>query len=565
MDQNLIDTYFPEAGSIPAADLRLAREQVVAYLRPVFSDEDLAPGSVVGDSVVSILAHWLAARRISMDRFTSDLDPANVADNVIWSCPFVERYLDNFGVYDVDNLTGGGRVRLLFDREQTFVFDRSTTFRFNSDDLFTPHLNEKDELRVVSADDPDAPDTYRLSRIGTDRWAVDIPVTGFPSEPVASGSRGEINETQTGLVGIQSVGVMNTGMPPDSLPDLARRTRQTAWAATPSASEGARAMVRRLWPETASIEVVSTGQAEMLRSVAGTAMALPSAATDLIFRSKQDLTRETQVVRLDFDPALQEFRARLDLLHRPSLINRIEWVGQTDLELSDGVYLYARTPDRQGSLYLGSRDEELWLRLVPPETGGVLDIDRRQDAQGLYAFFRIDYFCDPALDAVARTLESDAYRPAGTDLLVRSGALGQITSLSIPYVRRSGSRVNLSAARDDILERVNRGTGWSGTGDLAEIMKVAGAESVGAIGMTGVIRQSPAVRRFDPSYDPAADTSWQANSSPIRTWTIGSPDDLSETRVFSGVYEGADDAWAVGTGLRPFVEAKSVKFKETIT
>ena len=94
-----ITDYMPAINEISQDILKDIRDRLVAYLKtsPEFSDIDIRPNSVVGDLIISPLAHIVASLEIGMNRVMSDIDLANVSQGTISNCDFVKQYLNNFG------------------------------------------------------------------------------------------------------------------------------------------------------------------------------------------------------------------------------------------------------------------------------------------------------------------------------------------------------------------------------------------------------------------------------------------------------------------------------------
>ena len=126
------DTYGPLFDEIPNEKFLEVRERIEAFYRQNFPDVDTRPDSAVGDLVVTPAAFHRAYEEIALGRFMSDLDLANVAEGVIWNCPFVTEYLKNFATVDRANLRSTGIVRLVFDTDQDRIMDRRTRFNFGT-------------------------------------------------------------------------------------------------------------------------------------------------------------------------------------------------------------------------------------------------------------------------------------------------------------------------------------------------------------------------------------------------------------------------------------------------
>ena len=79
----------PDFSELTQEKLYETRERLVDYIRVKFDDVDLNPNTVVGDLIVTPQTYTIAALETGMERFMSDLDLGNVAEDVIWNCDFV--------------------------------------------------------------------------------------------------------------------------------------------------------------------------------------------------------------------------------------------------------------------------------------------------------------------------------------------------------------------------------------------------------------------------------------------------------------------------------------------
>lgn len=574
--------YYPSLDEISPEQLAAARAQIVTALGPVMPDVDLSPGTPTGDFVVTPLAAYRAAAEIANSRLMSDLDLANVADGLIYSCEFVRAYLGNFAVYDVDNLRSCGLVRLTFTSPLARSIPRTIRFRFNTSDewslrLVTPDATEIRVLAAGSAHDGQ-PDTYVMAQTTVNTWAVDLPVDGFLSAPIEAGTTGSATEVTEDLVGIAASIKFLSGLPSASLSDLARMARKVAYSLTAGSRASLRSLVYRSWPESNMVSPIVPGDQEMQRTAPGSAMALQAPAIDLYFRSERDMTRVTQFVRLDYvdavgAPAAKAFRGALTLLHRPTRITSVEWSGATATSLVTSSTVFSRSDreDLYGSLHCGSRFESLFLEVTP-----ALDefdtplIPLSQEGDNQYAVFAVTYDCDPLLATLASTLESPEYRPAGVDVLVKSGPLVLVEDMEIVYTKQQGVKTTLSVARDRIVEYLRK----AGHPDdfrvtaLYDIVRNAGAHAVISLSAAGSISVSAASRLFRSSVvNPLLVTDWESNSDPMQVIpfvavdTMSSPSVVVDGPISDG---GPPDMWAATKRtVRYAVDPNNIRFIET--
>jgi hypothetical protein len=343
MNLSYTTEYYPNLDELSQAQLDDARAFVVQKLREKFEDVDLSPGTVTGDQVVAPLSEFLAAADLAFSRFMSDLDMGNVAENVIYSCPFVEGFLGNFSVYDNSNLQSIGVVRLTFSADTAVTLTRNTAFKFNGDDeyriRFTSANGEYFRILPTSTLPTTEDDKLVLTQTSEVTWAVDVPVFGAMTTEVPAGTTGTINKLPETLVGISAVFDFISGATSTSLSTLAKVARRIFHSMSASSRNGIRSTVYHNWPESVMVSPVVPTDVEMVRGAAGTAMSLPAPAVDVYYRSSRDLYTQVQLVKLIYTNAAthkgvadrQRFRGKLPFLHSPSKIRSITPVGVSGL------------------------------------------------------------------------------------------------------------------------------------------------------------------------------------------------------------------------------------------
>lgn len=521
MNLSYTTEYYPNLDELSQQQLDSARAFVVQKLREKFVDVDLSPGTVTGDQVVAPLSEFIAAADLAFSRFMSDLDLGNVADGIIYSCPFVEGFLGNFSVYDDSNLQTIGIVRLTFAADEAVSFARNVTFRFGEDAEFkirfaSEHGEFFEVLPSTSAVTTDD-DKVVLVQTSDTTWSVDVPVTGTMSDTVVSGTTGTINKVFPTLSGIVAVADFIRGSTPTSLPELARMARRIYHSMSASSRYGIRSTVYHHWPETAMVSPIMPNDLEMQRGAAGTALGLPDTAVDIYFRSSRDLFPQSQTVLLRYTANASHngttnnirFRGKLPLLHSPSKIISIKPVGITNPAAISNVTIYSRPTgvNIPYGLHFGTRYEEFYVDITPGlTTGGVPIIPLSAVYNGAtvdyyYAAFEIEYEADPLFKAVAAHLESPDQSAAGVSTIVHSGPLVDIDTMTIYYHRRPGVKMLLNPALEKIVEYAKK-SGYPEVFTPAvihDIMKVAGASMVASISVAGNIEATPSDRWF--AYD----------------------------------------------------------------
>jgi hypothetical protein len=582
MNLSFTQEYYPSVEELTPEQITAAREQIVTALRPFMPDVDLTPGTPTGDFVVTPMAVYRAAAEEANNRLMSDLDLANVADGLIYSCEFVKAYLGNFAVYDVDNLRASGLVRLTFTSPLARDIARTIRFQFNTEDDWTlmvadPNTTVIKILQAGSAHNGQ-PDTYVLAQTTANTWAVDVPVEGVLSAPIEAGTAGAATEIATDLVGIAAAIKFMSGVPSASLPDLARMARKIAFSITAGSRASTKALVYRNWPESNMVSPVVPGDDEMQRMAALSPLGLQSPAVDLYFRSARDMQRVTQNIRLDYvnaagAPAAKVFRGVLPLLHRPSRILGIEWSGTSTESkvINYRVFSKSERADLFGSSHCGTRFESLYAQLVPVLDGSSTPlIPLSQDVNGQYAIFTITYDCDPLLETVSSLLESPEYRPAGVDVLVKSGPLVLFEDLAITYVKKQGVKTTLNTARERIVEYL-RTAGHPDdfrVTELYDIVRNAGADKVLQLTASGQILVSAANKLFRAAVtSPLATANWDTPSDWLQVIPFVAVEEVAAPAIIiNGPMSpgGPTDIWAAtNRTVRYATDPSSVRFIET--
>lgn len=573
-DLDFIAEYFPELGELSPTQLASARTRIVNWLQAYFPDIDMSPGTVYGDQFVSSAAGFLAAFETGQGRFMSDLDLQNPANNIIYSCRFVAGYLGNWGVYDTATLSSTGLVRLVFSQNADVTLNKSIKFTFGTADIFylRPTSAVSGDLRIRQTGVIPNPDLNEVALVqtGDNTYAVDVPVIGQMTGTVTRGIAGQSTILPTGLVSIIAAVDFDSGLPPQGLPDLARRTRVIAYAASSGSRSGTRAFVCQQWPETAIVSPILTGDREMQRAPASSAMILQQPQIDLYYRSIRDAQQETQYFNVPYDPVLQRFRGPVGFLHRPGVVELLFWAGDPTLVLNPTLYSQITRSDLPGSTGCGTRYEQFWFDLDPPrDTSGIIKIARQNDADGNpYATFGVTYRADPLLESVSLMMESSENAPAGVSMLVKNGPLIHIKGLWVYYRRTPGVTMLLDGAAAEIASYINA----SGYPDLfseasmVDSMRVAGAARVESFVYDAVLEVTPAQRRFAPEYDPSTDNDWSNDLNSVLAPSIAMTElaELTTDRVVA--MQNADnieEAYAVtARTVRFYIDPDTIYFQE---
>jgi hypothetical protein len=508
---DLISNYFPARSELSSEQIQAARLRVVNYMRRERADLDMRPNTPFGDLYLTPAAEYLAALEVAVERFQSDLDMEKVASGVIWNCDFVERFLQAFAAVPLASLPATGLVRLTFTKDQEYEIDQSIRFSFISETTSQFSLRLAHDgpllLKPVAAPLDSRQNQFNLVQIGVDSYAVDVPVTGSMSVPVTAGLSGRSSVVVECLSAITALIDFDDGVPEDSLSKIAERTREAFHAMTLSSRNGALSWIMRQFPDVYAVSPVLAGDDEMVRD-AFNPLGIHTGGMDIHVRSKHAHMLITQRVPIPFydeqggDPN-DVFVAKVDFLHPPHRIESITWAGNAAIDLGargTEIRVFSRSarPDvAPGLLCAFSPLEELYVSVKMPRTSGNLPlITTSIDALGQqFAYFDITYVTDPLLTTVYDHVTSEDVQPTGSRIHVRGFNLVSFSTLTIRYTRRQGTTVNLTKAREEIVQFMTSRGGPAfpySDGPIVDSMYYAGVQQVLAIESDAKVLWTPA-------------------------------------------------------------------------
>lgn len=506
-DINLIETYMPDFSELTQEELYDTRERLEQYIRVKFDDIDLDPNTVVGDLIISPQTYTIAAMEKGLSRFTSDLDLGNVANDVIWNCDFVEQYLKNFGVDNTGELKPSGVVRLVFSANEpdtpdtankTYILDRSVKFAFGSEsNIFSAYLPNLGPYYIlpVGSDREAGTNTAVLRDTGSDAYFADIPIvgdTGALDTDILAGSSGLISVEIPELIAVTALVDFDKGSDESSLPELAKRARTTIYSSSLNTRTGAIRYITSTCPFVESVYALHNGDKEMIRTFRNP-FGAASGCMDVYVRSKSYEFVEEQVVRLTLEFGEDEetpvaFTGDWEYVGQPYYIESITHPDSTSPNLECTI---TSTNDAGlGALAAYSPQEKLHISVPYSEDYRVsIDSDGVQSTQ-----FVIRYRTDPALRAIAQTVENADHRPVNTSIFVRGFIPVIIKRFEVVYVREPGVLPELDTARDEIkayLGGLGAPDAYS-DGVIADIMKAAGVKYMVKINVLASIQWSVA-------------------------------------------------------------------------
>ena len=572
MSNPLLEDYLPATTDITAAAAADVRARLAALWLQADPDADVRPNTVIGDRILTPAAYTIAAVEEAMRRFMSDLDPDNVAQGIIWNCPFVSQFLGYFGVYALPEARGTGTVRLVFSSNAQIDLDRGLRFRTAAGEpelsLWLPNDGPMSLVRAAGQVPVDDSNTLRLVEIGRDLFAVDVPVTSEVTVTITAGTPLELTYIPDNLVSATCLDDFVDTAPPVALSKLAQLTRDTVYAASPGQIGGLRRFVRQMLPQIAYVSAAGPGDAEMLRGTTN-ALGLTTPAADVFVRGQNAGRLETQLVWLAYDQLALRFSGTWTPLQTPLLMRGVLWDGDSSLEL-DGVLIWGRSLDESKAPLMaaaGSGYDQYYVTLPMPQIDGTdaITLTSYTDSVGNTvhgAWFNVLYLSDPDVAVARSLLTSPDNRPMGVDVLVKPPVIVEFSNIDISYRRRAGQSLNLTAAQLEIQTHINN-CGWPDRMTPApwiDSMYYAGAASVSILAV-GQVRWSVADRWLNagaPTPDDDYAGAYIASFTP--------PELLVNLEAFDGLSPEAayTDSW-VACGFHNlgwYAEAANISFTE---
>lgn len=529
---DLVQTYYPELQELTTQQLMDSRQALEQQLRLQFPDLDMRPNSVFGDLWLTPAAQHLAALDLAQQRFKSDLNLENVAQGVMWDCQFVEDYLQNFGQIETRVAQSYGTLRLVFNSEDPLVIDRQLVLEPPAGGTYYLRLPETGPLYILSPGTARTAGRNEALLVPTESgsWVVDLGAQGeFDGTAVpAAGQEFTTSLELSGLVSASAISDFSPGLPDTRLQQLARRTREVVYSATPSSKGGIRSFFARNFPDAVGVSALSGGDPAMARTVAN--------AVDVFARGRMDL-QDQLVLQLQLDETVGDsgvFWGELLLPAQPIIIDQISVTNQPDLvinPLSIRVYTQTTNPTTApGLTACRSPYERLWVTIdVPVDGSDDSLIDTQVVGLDELATFTIYYRQDPDFNDIKNLLTSEDVHPLGLSTVVKQPPVIEIQTLTISYRRRAGTTVNLTQARSEIHEYVN-GLMWPDVlseGRIVDSLFYAGAADVQTVVPDAVVWYGVADRDAN-GLDPEADLAAFYDSPEIQAPEIASFPDLKE-------------------------------------
>lgn len=555
MDINFLDTYTPSTIELSTSDVLSTRNQLAQYTRISFPDVANAPGSVIGDLIVTPQSYILTALEKGLERVLSDITLENVANGVVYNCDFVGSYLKNFGIDQAKYLPSSGVIRLIFSQDKQYELDRSTQFRV-SNQIYSIYLPNDGNFYCVPSTETLAEGLNGciLKDTGSGSWFADVPVVGYVGESsISANSSGEISQYIEELDGITTLMPFSSGVLSDSIENLAKKTQTTSFSASLNTRYGAVQYINATCPFIQSTYALKDGDKELIRTYKNQ-YGIASGCMDIFVRSNSYEFTEKQQVKLVLDSATGWLEGDWHYVGQPYHLESITHPSINVKDIEDReIISTSDTSLGLGALACYTRHEKLKIRLknVFQSTDFQLDSATGQK----YLYVTVTYQTDPLFDAIAQTVDNKDYAPINVNIMTRGFIPVIISQFDVIYTKLPGVLPDLQAAKDKIkiyLGNVGAPNQFS-IAEIADIMRQAGVNYVKGVDVTAKIQWSlgDKVQNFSGELEDVKQTEIRSYDE-LRAY-YPNPD---QTLQPSDMYACSPKI------IRYFVLENSIKFKE---
>lgn len=553
---DFISTYMPAYAELTKDEVLAARGRLETFLTAGFPDMETSPASVTGDIIVTPQAYTIAALETGLERFMSDLDLANVADDVIYNCDFVERYLKNFSLGSMTSMVASGVVRLVFNANKEYTLDRSTRFSF-SDKVFSMYMPFTGPFRILPCGTQELPSGENAAVLvdsGSDAYFVDIPVVGNSGvSEVTAGASALVNKEIPELGAATALVDFFNGSVEFTLPQLAKMARDTIYSASLNTRMGAIRYVNTFCPFTDSVYAIRNGDREMVRSykTPGT-----RGCMDLYVRSMQYAFTEEQQLRLYYNPSTDKFEGEFPYTGQ---IYHFESITHPALpDVADIPHTITSTNGKGlGALAAYTVYEKLKIEVdnaVNENNDTIYNVSTDRDGR-LYTTFKATYQTDPMFRAMSATVDNPDYLPVNASVLVRGFIPVIIDRFEVVYVKENGVVPLLDEARDRIkayMSGLGAPNAYSDS-EISRIMGEAGVKYVAGVNVRARVQWSVA--------DKIEDFDGNIVSVPMLP-SITTSAGLRVTYPASHSYDGSSMYACSPRNIRYYFMENSLSFKE---
>ena len=536
MALNFITTYMPSMLELTQEEVLDVRQRLEIYARESFPDIETEPNSVLGDLLLTPQAYQIAAIEKGMNRFMSDLDLGNIANNIVYNCDFVEQYMKNFAVGSIaDAVKISGVLRLVFNTNKQYILDRGTLFK-TGDIYLSIYLPNKGPYTINKVGEAVISGTNGTTLIDSgspNSYFADVPVIAavVPEgdvAPIVKGASMSISTIIPELGSIAALYDFTTATETISTSALAKRARETMYSASLNTRMGAIRFVNSMCPFVESVFAIKNGDREMLRDYRGNAQSVSSGCMDLYVRSKSFPFVEEQTVRLDLSEDTEYFEGEWDYVGQPYYIESIT-NQDIDADTIEADILSYNTKGL-GALAAYTEYEKFRIRIKNKfrdeahlESYYLYEVDENGKR---YANFLIKYRTDPMLHAISATINNSDYTPINSNIMPKGFIPIIIRKFNIQYVKKDGVTPDLDTAKEEIksyLDYLGAPNAYSDA-EIARIMGEAGVKYVIKIDVNAYVQWSLGNKTYD--YDSnIVDTKNDTNITSSAALRISYPSD----------------------------------------
>ena len=513
MNPLLTEVYFPTLASLPTSEVAAARAILQQAWATYLPSVDARPNSVVGDSFLAGAAPMVRAIETAAERLRSDLDPQEVGNGIIYSCEVVQKFLANFGVYDLSSIATAGYVLLTLSSlpdGRTLELPRHLRFTTSTGSAElaiacpnpgNPAIVQPGEALVEGNNE------FKASRTGVDAYVVILPVYSSEYEVIPDDASLLLSVDIDNITGASAFAFTSMAVT-SGLPELARKTQLTAFAGSPSSVGGIRRFAEIYFPGVKGVSVANPGDPEQVRASI-TALGFPRPAADVFVLGKRAFRKVTQSIRVPYDIGTGIFCGEFHPISTPQLMESVTWGSDTSIGIDTSVWMNSQNPTLPGALAAGSGDESYWVTFPMPLDED--DLERisisPSEGNGPYAVFNVTYLADDEVARFRTTLQSPDWKMHGSDLVVFPFRVARVTELQITYHRKPGAKMALEQARSEILTDVLDTIFPSVLSPAAwtESVSFAGAARVAGIKITASLTWGIATHLIPANVDPLND------------------------------------------------------------
>lgn len=570
-DIDFINDYVPATEELTVEEVQDVRDRLVQYSSEAFPDLVSAPGTVLGDLIVTPQSYTIAALEHGLDRIMSDLCLENVANGVVYNCDFVSSYLKNFCIDQSEYYPSSGIVRLTFSEDKQYNLDRSTQFKID-DQIFTIYLPNNGPFVCYSSQQliPEGTNGSRLKYASNGRWFCDIPVIGNVGETnIPASSDVSISTYIPELLAAVTLVAFSDGVQTNTVEALAKKAQTTMYSATLNTRNGAVQYVKSTCPFVESVFAVKNGDRELLRDWRNP-YGMSQGCLDLYARSNSYEFTEQQVLKLVLNSTPDEngdtwFEGYWSYVGQPY---HLESITHQDVDLIQLPHKILSSNDKNlGATAAYTQNEKLYVKVKNILQNGDSIYTTFIEEGEIYAYFTITYQTDPMLPAISQTLENEDYAPINSSILVRGFIPVIIEDFQVVYVKKPGVVPNLEKAENDIkiyLSKVGAPHSYTDA-EISRIMDEAGVAYTKNVKVQARVQWS--VADMVLSYGNTVDISNPGDesimepvpSSPV----IRDSDGLRITYPNKGVPITADMMYSCSPrNIRYFLLENAIKFKE---